>query len=119
MTAKSSILTDSEKAVVPTITMRLNLREALEYLKNTGFELSERTYFRYKKKVESMKWQRLIHAANLFTEQHLQRLDKLELVEELMWKIITKRNRRLRKLAITSNTITSNSVDAAISIRLL
>ena len=55
MTAKSSILTDSEKAVVPTITMRLNLREALEYLKNTGFELSERTYFRYKKKVESMK----------------------------------------------------------------
>jgi hypothetical protein len=35
-------------------------------------------------------------------------LDKLELVEELMWKIITKRNRRLIKLAITSN-----SVDAA------
>jgi hypothetical protein len=33
-----------------------------------------------------MKWQRLIHAANLFTEQHLRRLDKLELVEELMWK---------------------------------
>jgi hypothetical protein len=86
MTAKSSILTDSEKAVVPTLIMRLNLREALEYLKNAGFELSERTYFRYKKKVESMKWQRLIHAAYLFTEQHLQRLDKLELVEELMWK---------------------------------
>lgn len=86
MAAKSSILTDSEKAVVPTITIRLNLREALEYLKNTGFELSERTYFRYKKKVESMKWQRLIHVANLFTEQHLRRLDKLELVEELMWK---------------------------------
>ena len=55
MTAKSSILTDSEKAVVPAIRMRLNLREALQHLKNTGFELSERTYFRYKKKVESMK----------------------------------------------------------------
>ena len=60
MTAKSSILTDREKAVVPTITRRLNLREALEYLKITGFELSERTYFRYKKKVESMKWQRFM-----------------------------------------------------------
>ena len=84
--AKTSILTDSEKAVVQTLVMRLNLREALEYLKNTGFDISERTYFRYKKKVESMKWERLKHYANLFTSQHLKRIDRLELIEQLMWK---------------------------------
>ena len=71
ITAKTSILTDSEKVVIQTITMRLNLREALKYLKNDGFDISERTYFRYKKKVESMKWERLKHYANLFTSQHL------------------------------------------------
>lgn len=86
MTDKSVLMTDSEQAVVHCITMRLNIRQALQFLKDEGFDMCERTYYRYKKKVESMKWERLVHTANLFTEQHLQRLDKLELVEQLMWK---------------------------------
>ena len=64
----------------------LQQAEALTYLHDCGIKMARRSYFRYKKKVESMKWQRLIHASNLFTEQHLQRIDRLELVEELMWK---------------------------------
>ena len=66
--------------------MKLQPAETLAYLKDCGIKMARRSYFRYKKKVESMKWQRLVHAANLFTEQHLQRIDKLELIEELMWK---------------------------------
>jgi hypothetical protein len=86
MTDKSVLMTDSEQAVVHCITMRLNIRQALQFLKHEGFDMCERTYCRHKKKVESMKLDRLVHTANLFTEQHLQRLDKLELVEELMWR---------------------------------
>jgi hypothetical protein len=66
--------------------MRLDIRQALSYLKESGFDICERTYYRYKRKVESLKWERLLHIANLFTDQHLQRMDKLELVEQLMWK---------------------------------
>jgi len=80
--------------------MRLNLREALEYLKNTGFELSERTYFRYKKKVESLKWQRLQHAANLFTQQHLEKMDRLELIDQLMWKCFQEEKSPYKKSCI-------------------
>ena len=86
ITDKLSMLSDSEQAVVQTITMRLNLRESISYLKDAGFDISERTYYRYKRKVESLKWQRLMHISNLFTDQHLQRMDKLELIEQLMWK---------------------------------
>src|SRR6476620_10169819 len=86
MTDKSVLMTDSEQAVVHCITMRLNIRQALQFLKDEGFDMCGRTFYRYKKKVESMKWERLVHSANLFTEQHLQRMDKLELVEQLMWK---------------------------------
>jgi hypothetical protein len=86
MTDKSVLMTDSEQAVVHCITMRLNIRQALQFLKDEGFDMCERTHCRHKKKVESMKLDRLVHTANLFTEQHLQRLDKLELVEELMWR---------------------------------
>ena len=64
----------------------MNPKRALEYLKGAGIEISSRTYFRCKKKVESTKWQRLYHIAELFTDQHLERIDKLQLVESLMWK---------------------------------
>jgi hypothetical protein len=86
LSARLSILSDTEKAVVQTITMKLHPDEALTYLKDCGIKMARRSYFRHKKKVESMKWQRLVHTANMFTDQHLQRIDKLELVEELMWK---------------------------------
>src|SRR5213594_780768 len=48
--------------------------------------MSERTFFRCRKKVEASKWQRLYHIAELFIDQHLERIDKLELIESLMWK---------------------------------
>lgn len=81
----SSILSDTENAVVQTMTMRMNEKQALSFLKQNGFDISRRTYFRCKKKVEGLKWQRLMHIAEFFTDQHLQRIDRLELVEHLMW----------------------------------
>jgi len=66
--------------------MRMHTDEALAYLKDCGFHMVKRSYYRHKKKVESLKWKRLLHGANLFTYQHLQRMDRLELVEQLMWK---------------------------------
>jgi hypothetical protein len=80
----SSILGDTEQAVVQTMTMRLNEKQALFFLKQNGIDISRQTYFRHKKKVESSKLQRLMHIAEFFTEQHLERIDKLELVEHWM-----------------------------------
>lgn len=48
----SSILSDPENAVVQTMTMRMNEKQALSFLKQKGFDISRRTYFRCKKKVE-------------------------------------------------------------------
>jgi hypothetical protein len=100
VTAKLSTLTDTERVVVDTITMRLNPKESLQYLKESGFDISERTYFRYKRKVETMKWDRLLYTANRFTDQHLQRIDKLELVEQLMWKNYHQEKSAYRRVGI-------------------
>lgn len=86
MTDKFSILSDTEQAVLQTMTMQMNPKRALEYLKGIWIDISERTYFRCKKKVEATKWQRLYRIAELFTDQLLERIDKLQLVESLMWK---------------------------------
>jgi hypothetical protein len=66
-----SILNDSQKAIVDTITMRLDTKQSLVYLKEHGFEMNERKFFRQKKKVESLKLKRLYHIAKIgFEDQH-------------------------------------------------
>jgi hypothetical protein len=81
-----SLLSDTEKAVVETIRMRLSTEQALQYMKDNGFYISRATYFRHKKKLETKKLERLYHMANLgFEYQHLDRIDGLELIEKKMW----------------------------------
>ncbi|MGB5090754.1 MAG: hypothetical protein WBN72_07405 [Nitrososphaeraceae archaeon] len=79
--------------------------KALEYLKNTGIEISERTYFRCKKHIEATKWQRLYRIAELFTDQHLQRIDRLELVESLMWKNYEQEKSPYKKVEILTSIV--------------
>jgi hypothetical protein len=105
MTDKLSVLSDSEKAVVETIIMRLNTKHSLQYMKDAGHEMCERTYFRQKKKVESLKWERPVHIANFFTQQHLQRIDKLELVESLMWKNYDAEKNPAKKVTILESIV--------------
>ena len=79
-------MSDTEKAVVETIRMRLSTEQALQYMKDNGFSVSRATYFRHKKKLEEKKLERLYHMANLgFEYQHLDRIDGLELIEKKMW----------------------------------
>jgi hypothetical protein len=82
-----NILSDSQKAIVDTMTMRLNTKQSLEYLKEHGYEMNERKFFRQKKKVDGLKLKRLYHIAKIgFEEQHLERIDQLKLIQHLMWK---------------------------------
>jgi len=86
ITDKTNILTDRQKAVLETIRMRLTEKEALEYLRNTGFVMSDTTWYREKKQLEKMKLKRLYDIAKLgFEDQHLQRIDICELIQKLMW----------------------------------
>ena len=60
MTVKSSMLSDRQKAVSETIRMRLSEKQSLAYLKEMGFEISPKTYYNDKRKVESLKVKTLI-----------------------------------------------------------
>jgi hypothetical protein len=86
ITDKTNILTERQKAVVETIRTRLTEKEALEYLRNAGFETSDTTWYREKKQLEKMKLKRLYHIAKIgFEDQHLERIDNCELIQKLMW----------------------------------
>ena len=61
-----SILIETQQAIVETITMRPHVPQALQYLKDAGFEMSRAKYIRQKKKVEEMKFQLMAHIAKTF-----------------------------------------------------
>ena len=80
------MLSDRQKAVVETIRMRLSEKQSLAYLKEMGFEISPKTYYNDKRKVESLKLKRLFHIAEIgFEDQHLERIDIYEMGFKMMW----------------------------------
>lgn len=105
MADRFNILTDTETAVLQTMTMQMSPTKALEYLKGAGIEISERTYFRCKKRVEATKWQRLYRIAEVFTDQHLHRIDRLELIESLMWRNYHEEKSPYKKVDILSSIV--------------
>ena len=68
-----SMLSEKEKAVVDTITMRFHVPEALVDLKDLGMEMGLSTYYRYRKKVDAMKLGRMQFIAEHFQELHLEK----------------------------------------------
>jgi hypothetical protein len=83
---KLCMLNDTDKIVQETIILRLTEKEALEYLNDHGFQMSRAKYFRHKRKVEETTLQRLYTVVKYgFPKQHMEKIDKLEMVEKQMW----------------------------------
>ena len=82
----SAMLSDTDKAVLETMRMRLTTDQALQYLKNNEFPMSRASYFRYKKKLEEKKLKRLYEIAKIgFQDQHLETIDQYEIGFKMMW----------------------------------
>lgn len=95
-----SMLGDKERAVIDTITMRFHAPEALVYLENLGMKMGIATYYRYRKKVENMKLERMQFIAQHFQELHLEKIDRLELIDRLMWENYEKEKDPTKKVKI-------------------
>lgn len=66
--------------------MRLTEKQAMLYMKNNEMEISGRTWRRDKKKINDVKLDRIYEIAQYgFEDQHLERIDKCELIEQMMW----------------------------------
>lgn len=88
MCAKFKGLTDRQQAVVETVRMRLTERQSLAYLNSEaiGFSMSVRTYYREKRQITKLKFTRLaLIASSGFQDQHIERIDNLEMIQKLMW----------------------------------
>ena len=80
-------MNDTEELVLQTIRMRLKGKEAIAYLQAHGITISIQHYYKVKGQLEKDKLSRLHEIGKYgFVDQHLERIDNLELVQELLWK---------------------------------
>jgi len=72
--------------VIQTMIMPMSEIEALEYLDTKGFQISRQHYHRLKKNIKESRFDRLtLIAKSQFVDQHLERIDQLELVNQELW----------------------------------
>ena len=97
----NSINTAINPLIIQTMVMRLSEREALEFLKEKGFKISHDTYYRYKRKIQESRFDRLsLIAKNGFVDQHLERIDQLELINKEYWKLYNETKDTYKKALI-------------------
>ena len=65
--------------------MRFSIIQSLQYCKDNGYPISRATYCRIKRKLENDKLSRLHNYAKNFESWHLERMEELERIRQLMW----------------------------------
>jgi hypothetical protein len=72
--------------IIQTIVMRLSEKESMQYLSERGFNISIPYYYRLRKSIQNSRFDRLsLIAKQGFVDQHLERIDQLELINKEMW----------------------------------
>lgn len=81
------MLNETETLVLQTMRMRLKGRDAINYLSMHGKDITLEHYYRVKGKLDGEKLKRLHEIGQFgFEDQHLERIDNLEIIQELLWK---------------------------------
>jgi hypothetical protein len=81
--------------------MGLSENKSLSYLKDNGFEISANHLYRLKRKIQASRFDRLsLIAKQGFVDQHLERIDQLELVNKEYWKLYNAEKDNFKKALI-------------------
>ena len=87
--------------IIQTMIMRLTQNESMQYLHDKGFEISVPQFYRLKKTIQQSRFDRLsLIAKTQFVDQHLERIDQLELINSEYWKLYRETKDTFKKALI-------------------
>jgi hypothetical protein len=74
--------------IIEVLVLDLSEQESINYLRDRGFKISVRYLYILKKKVKENRFSRLaLIAKEQFQDQHIQRLENLEVIQKEYWKL--------------------------------
>jgi hypothetical protein len=87
--------------IIQTMVMKLSEKESMEYLENKGFKISRDSFYRLKRNIQQSRFDRLnLIAKTQFVDQHLERIDQLELINSEMWTLYRNERDNFKKVLI-------------------
>ena len=87
--------------IIQTMVMRLSEKESLQYLSDRGYKVSVQHLYRLKKAIQQSRFDRLsLIAKSQFVDQHLERIDQLELINKEYWKLYNDEKDNFKKAMI-------------------
>ena len=87
--------------IIQCMVMRLSEKESFQYMKDRGFEISKTYFYRIKKSIQQSRFDRLtLIAKEGFVDQHLERIDQLELINSEYWKLYDAEKDNFKKALI-------------------
>lgn len=87
--------------VIQTMVMKLSESESLQYLDDKGFKISRDSFYRIKRNIQQSRFDRLsLIAKSQFVDQHLERIDQLELINSEMWTLYRNEKDNFKKALI-------------------
>lgn len=86
MNRKGSKTTGIEPYVIEVMCLNISEKEALQYLKDRGYSISSREFYRIKNEVKESTTERLnLIASKEWLSQHIDRIDTLRTILKEMW----------------------------------
>ena len=87
--------------IIETMVMGLSEKQSLQYLADRDFKISHNHFFRLKRKTKESRFDRLsLIAKQGFVDQHLERIDQLELINKEYWKLYNAEQDNFKKALI-------------------
>jgi hypothetical protein len=81
--------------------MGLSEKESMQYLSDRGFNISIPQFYILKRKIKQSRFDRLsLIAKEGFVDQHLERIDQLELINKEYWKLYNAEKDNFKKALI-------------------
>ena len=81
-------LNDREKVVITTKVMRFSEKEAIDYLKEKGYQMSKKTYYRILRRIAADTKKRLFEICKTMKERHMDRIDDVEFIRSQLLEIL-------------------------------
>ncbi len=92
--------------IIQCMVMKLSEQESLQYLKDRGFKISVQYFYRLKKQIKESRFDRLsLIAKTQFVDQHLERIDQLELINKEYWKLYIDEKDNFKKALILEKIV--------------
>lgn len=86
MSLKELRITERQRTVLETTRLKLNVPQSLAYLRSQGFDVSDKTLWRERKKLQDLSLKRLYYIGQAgFQDQHIATIDEYEMGFKIMW----------------------------------